>query len=70
MVSVFKTNILSQQDKNMVINALVANFGLSACSIDLEDIDKVLRIVSSQPADEQHYMLFVQQLGYNCAYLD
>ncbi len=69
MIGVFKTNIDSQHDKNQVLKALTEQFEASACSVDLEDCDKVLRIVCRQ-TEENVIALFVQELGYQCTPLD
>ena len=71
MVGIFRTNISTQLEKNSVIQAICANFNVSTCSIDMEDCDKVLRIVAQQaPIEEKLVINFLQQMGYQCDILD
>jgi hypothetical protein len=71
MIGIFRTNINTAQDKNDVIDAICASFSVSACSIDMEDCDKVLRIVSSHQAIEEKIIIsFVQRMGYQCTVLE
>ncbi|MVT10405.1 hypothetical protein [Chitinophaga tropicalis] len=71
MVGIFRTNISTQLDKNSVIEAIYTNFNVSTCSIDMEDCDKVLRIVAQQaPIEEKLVISFLQQMGYQCDILD
>lgn len=67
MIGIFRTNINSFQEKNSVIDAISASFNVHNCSIDIEDCDKVLRVVANQlPIAESAIINFVQQLGYQC----
>lgn len=70
MLGIFRTNITTVQERNNVIDAILAQFTVNACSVDLEDCDKVLRIVSPQSLAEQTIIDFVTRLGFNCAILD
>lgn len=71
MVGIFRTNISTQLEKNSVIQAICTNFNVSTCSIDIEDCDKVLRIVAQQtPIEEKLVIIFLQQMGYQCDILD
>lgn len=65
MVGIFKTNIKTIYDKNKVIHAIVDNFKVTTCSVDIEDCDRVLRIVSQQIGEEA-IIAFVNRLGYHC----
>ena len=69
MVGIFRTNINTLQDKNTVINEITAHFGVAACSVDIEDCDRVLRIVSPQ-LGEDAVIAFVKRLGFYCDLLD
>lgn len=69
MIGIFKTNISTLQDKNTVVNAIAGHFSTTDCTLDLEDCDKVLRVICQQ-LEEQHVISFVRQLGYQCAVLD
>ncbi|MCW3464346.1 hypothetical protein [Chitinophaga nivalis] len=70
MMGIFRTNINTVQEKNNVINAIAANFTVNACSVDIEDCDKVLRVVSPQQLAEQSIIEFVTELGFSCDILD
>lgn len=69
MIGIFRTNIATQQDKKRVIGAIEANFSVLACSVDIDDCDRVLRIVSQQ-VGEDAIIAFVKRLGYHCDPLD
>jgi hypothetical protein len=71
MIGIFRTNINTVQDKNSVINSIFSSFNVAACSIDIEDCDKVLRIVGEQTFIEENIIIkFVQRMGYQCAVLE
>lgn len=71
MIGIFRTNIATTQDKKSVIEAISASFQVSACSVDLEDCDKVLRIVlPAQQVEENIIISFVQRMGYQCTILE
>lgn len=70
MMGIFRTNITTVQDRNNVINAISAQFTVNACSVDLEDCDRVLRVVSPLSLAEQTIIEFVTRLGFNCDILD
>jgi hypothetical protein len=69
MIGIFRTNINTLHEKNKVIGEITANFSVVACSVDIEDCDRVLRIVSPQ-LGEDAIIAFVQRLGYYCDLLD
>ena len=69
MIGIFRTNINTLQDKNKVIGAIQANFSVMACSVDIDDCDRVLRVVSPQLVEDA-IMAFVQKLGFYCDLLD
>ncbi|MFY0254311.1 hypothetical protein ACDQ55_10195 [Chitinophaga sp. 30R24] len=70
MLGIFRTNITTVKDKNNVIDAISTQFTVNACSIDLEDCDRVLRIVSPQSLTEQTIIDFVTKLGFTCVVLE
>ena len=70
MLGIFRTNITTVQDRNNVIRAISTQFSVNACSIDLEDCDRVLRVVSPQSLAEQAIIEFVTRLGFVCVVLD
>lgn len=69
MIGIFRTNINTQQDKNMVIGEIQAHFSVMACSVDIEDCDRVLRVVSPQ-LGEDAIIAFVKRMGFYCDLLD
>lgn len=71
VIGIFRTNICTHQDKNDVIKAIQAHFNIINCTIDIEDCDKVMRIVNGPAAvAENEVMLFIRRLGYQCDKLD
>ncbi|PSL48146.1 hypothetical protein CLV51_1021008 [Chitinophaga niastensis] len=70
MMGIFRTNITTVQERNNVIKAIFDHFKVNACSVDLEDCDKVLRIVSPQSLTEEVIIDFVTRLGFHCDILD
>ncbi|WP_143307377.1 hypothetical protein [Chitinophaga vietnamensis] len=70
MIGIFRTNINTIQDKNNVIKAIFDHFKVNACSVDIEDCDKVLRVICPQSLGEQSIIDFVTRLGYKCDTLD
>jgi hypothetical protein len=47
VVEVFKTNVLHQQDAEMLVTRLYQEFGYEA-NFDLQDCDKILRVKAFQ----------------------
>lgn len=71
MIGIFRTNISTGNDRNRVIEAIHANFNVASCNVDLEDCDKVLRIVALKlPIAETAIIQFIQRLGYQCETLE
>ncbi|SFE88040.1 hypothetical protein SAMN05518672_111146 [Chitinophaga sp. CF118] len=71
MIGIFCTNISTIQDKNTVIEAILTSFKVIACSIDLEDCDKVLRIVPQHQRIEETIIIeFIQHMGFQCTVLE
>ncbi|ACU63606.1 hypothetical protein Cpin_6200 [Chitinophaga pinensis DSM 2588] len=70
VVGIFRTNICTQQDKLTIINAIRTRFD-SDCTIDIEDCDKVMRIVpGSLSVAENDIIQFVGNMGFRCELLD
>jgi hypothetical protein len=70
-IGIFRTNICTHQDKNNVIQAIQAHFNVTNCSIDIEDCDKVMRIVAGPvTVAENDIILFIRHMGYQCEKLD
>jgi hypothetical protein len=71
MIGIFRTNISTDHDKLKVIAAIQQQFTTKACSIDMEDCDKVLRIVGQDhPINEAEVIFFLQRMGFQCDILD
>lgn len=69
MISVFKTNINTSDERQQIVNALQDQFRVLSCHVDLDDCDKVLRIEALQ-LQEAAVIAFVKQEGYECAVLE
>jgi hypothetical protein len=71
MIGIFKTNINTDQDKLKVISAIHHEFPIQACTVDIEDCDKVLRVVGQGcPVNESEVIFLLQRMGYQCDILD
>ncbi|NSL91127.1 hypothetical protein [Chitinophaga solisilvae] len=70
MIGIFRTNINTVRDKDNVISAINASFTVNACSVDIEDCDKVLRVISQQQLAEESIIDFVTNLGFSCDILE
>ncbi|GEP90275.1 hypothetical protein SAMN05660909_00116 [Chitinophaga terrae (ex Kim and Jung 2007)] len=70
MLGIFRTNIQTTKDKSDVIDAIVAQLPVTACSVDLEDCDKVLRIDSPVIFAPETIINLVADLGFDCQILD
>lgn len=70
MLGIFRTNIQTTKDKSDVIDAIVAQLPVTACSVDLEDCDKVLRIDSPVIFAPETIINLVANLGFDCQILD
>jgi hypothetical protein len=68
-IVVFKTNINTQTDKLRVKDALDENTFIEDWSVDLEDVDKVLRVVSEHLTVTEITEL-INQIGFVCHELD
>jgi hypothetical protein len=69
MIGIFKTNIATPEERTNVLHAIRNNYEVGQCHVDLEDCDKVLRIVNMK-VEENEMIKFVQQQGFNCEILD
>lgn len=69
MIGIFKTNIATPEERTHVLHAIRNNYEVGQCHVDLEDCDKVLRIVNMK-VEENEMIQFVQQQGFNCEILD
>ena len=64
-ILVFKTNLETKQQLTAVQTALASLEGINSWNTDLEDCDRILRVVSqgAKPESVIHHM---QGLGYFC----
>lgn len=69
VIGIFKTNIATRQERQQVLRAIQSRFDVGPCHIDLEDCDRVLRIVD-MTVDEPTMMDFVRQQGFLCEPLE
>ena len=65
----FKTDVQTEYDKNRLIALLLDREQIEDCSIDLDDIDSVLRVISSKLSGRQITELINQQ-GFSCTELE
>ncbi len=68
-VWILKTDISSQSEFEKVRNTFDQNLDIYECTIDLDDIDKVVRIITDDlTIDEAESK--IQNLGFFCKELD
>ncbi|SKB64385.1 hypothetical protein [Daejeonella lutea] len=68
-VLVFKTNVSEQSDVSRVHSLLTSFTNIKQVSVDLDDCDKVLRIVGIKPSPAQIAALLAS-LGLACSELE
>ena len=68
-VLIFKTNIHTEEDKSRIKEFLNAHSSVEEASVDIEDVDRVLRVVSYylKPAE---VISLVKENGINCEELE
>jgi hypothetical protein len=64
-ILILKTNINSKIDFKKVSQLLSNSFKINECTVDLGDIDKVLRVVGNELKMDD-VINRVKDLGYNC----
>ena len=69
-IHVFKTNIKTKQELFIIKQLLNSNLNIIRWSIDLEDIDKVLRIESYRDLNEEEVISMVKFRGFYYEVLD
>lgn len=69
VIGIFKTNICTFRERNLIVDAICNNFDVSSCHVDIEDCDKVLRVVDMK-VDERSIISFVKQQGFHCEVLE
>lgn len=69
MISIFKTNIHSENELQKIASYLNARISEIIWNIDLLDSDKILRIDSNTNKNEEVISLF-KEVGYRCTNLE
>ncbi|MCF3109875.1 hypothetical protein LL912_13930 [Niabella sp. CC-SYL272] len=64
MILIFKTNIAGAAAANKILQLVKQQHQVTACTIDLEDCDKVLRVVGEVSKDT--IVDCVAQMGFAC----
>lgn len=67
-ILVFKTNIATQEDRSKVAPVLDQQPFIQKWTVDIEDVDRVLRVVANEPAIDNIIEL-VRASDYECAEL-
>lgn len=65
MISVFKTNVASKEQIQEVEQILIKLPGIIDWSFDLEDSDRILRVIQTDPQPDQ-VVTHLQQKGFSC----
>ncbi len=68
-ILIFKTNIRTEFDKLRIKNVLDASLKVLKWNIDMDDVDRVLRIVSDSLTPDQ-IISVMDYVGYECAELE
>ena len=69
MIEVFKTNVMSHEQANMLIAQLENVFADFKINFDLDDCDRILRIESELTVDTAVITSFIQSMGYEAEVL-
>lgn len=68
-ILVFKTNIATVEDRSKVAQVLDRQPFIEKWTVDLEDVDRVLRVVAVTPAID-NIIALVNASAYECAELE
>ena len=68
-ILIFKTNIQTEFDKLRIKNVLDASLKVLKWNIDMDDVDRVLRIVSDSLTPDQ-IISVMDYVGFECAELE
>jgi uncharacterized HAD superfamily protein len=68
-ILIFRTNIIDAKHVKMVSPHIKQIEGVSKWNIDLQDEDKVLRVVAND-IDATYVELVVQRAGYQCSEME
>ncbi|MBC3846795.1 hypothetical protein H8K90_10425 [Winogradskyella echinorum] len=69
-IHIFKTNIETKLDVDMLQLLFSSNRSIINWSVDLEDIDNVLRIEASKNLSENEIITQLNLIGFSCEELD
>ena len=70
MIEIFKTNIKNKIAKNEVLSAIHQRWPGVVATLDLEDIDKILRVVGAwAPVPVQDIVTLIKEQGFVCEVL-
>ncbi|WP_296381956.1 hypothetical protein [Winogradskyella sp.] len=69
-VHIFKTNIESNLDVDMIQLLFSSNRSIIKWSVDLEDIDRVLRIESNKTLSDNDIISQLKLIGFSCEELE
>jgi hypothetical protein len=64
MIEFFRTNVNSAQQADMMTALLLNSYPSAAITFDLEDCDRILRIVGVH--SPQHIVAIMMSHGYDC----
>ena len=68
-ILVFKTNIETWEQKQKVLESFMAQDHVAEASVDMEDIDRVLRIVSHRLKSTE-IIITLNEQGFSCEELE
>ena len=69
-IHIFKTNVRTKLDLDMLQLLFSLNKNIIEWSVDLEDVDKVLRVDTINNLSEKAIASQIKLLGFNCEPLD
>lgn len=70
MIEIFKTNIKNKIAKKEVLSAIHQRWPGVVATLDLEDIDKILRVVGAwAPVPVQDIVALIKEQGFVCEVL-
>lgn len=64
-ILIFKTNVRSRKDLKKLSRCIEEDQRLKSWNVDMEDIDKVLRVVASDISIDD-VILLLQKAGFSC----
>lgn len=70
-ILIFKTNIQNEYQKSYVQIIMNSAYGIHDCTVDLDDVDKVLRVeIEEKDVDENYVIERMNSLGFMCKTLE